>query len=89
MPALRQSVGVKRKLSRKAKLSIYRSIFGPTLTYGHELWEVTKRMRSQVQAAEMNFLRRVAGLSLRNRVRSSAIWEALGVQLLLHCIKRS
>ncbi|TWW80631.1 hypothetical protein D4764_01G0004460 [Takifugu flavidus] len=52
---------------------IYRSIFVPTLTYGHELWVMTERTRSRVQAAEMSFLRRVAGLSLRDRVRSSAI----------------
>ncbi|TWW62062.1 hypothetical protein D4764_04G0007090 [Takifugu flavidus] len=62
---------------------IYRSIFVPTLTYGHELWVMTERTRSRVQAAEMSFLRRVAGLSLRDRVRSSAIREELGVQPLL------
>nr|XP_008274832.1 PREDICTED: homeodomain-interacting protein kinase 1-like [Stegastes partitus] len=32
------TVVVKRELSRKAKLSLYQSIFVPTLTYGHELW---------------------------------------------------
>ena len=67
------TVVVQRELSRKAKLSIYRSIYVPTLTSGHELWVVTERMRSQIQAAEMSFLRRVAGLSLRERVRSSAL----------------
>jgi len=30
------SIVVKRELSRKAKLSLYRSIYVPTLTYGHE-----------------------------------------------------
>ncbi|TWW79900.1 hypothetical protein D4764_10G0009300 [Takifugu flavidus] len=34
MRTLHRSVVVKRELSRKAKLSIYRSIFVPTLTYG-------------------------------------------------------
>ncbi|KAI3352081.1 hypothetical protein L3Q82_020903 [Scortum barcoo] len=33
----------------------------PTLTYGHELWVMTERTRSRIQAAEMSFLRRVAG----------------------------
>ncbi|KAI3354568.1 hypothetical protein L3Q82_019072 [Scortum barcoo] len=33
-----RTVVVKKELSRKAKLSIYRSIYVPTLTYGHELW---------------------------------------------------
>ncbi|TWW77322.1 hypothetical protein D4764_12G0007120 [Takifugu flavidus] len=89
MRTLHRSVVVKRELSRKAKLSIYRSIFVPTLTYGHELWVMTERTRSRVQAAEMSFLRRVAGLSLRDRVRSSAIWEELGVESLLLRVERS
>ncbi|PWA23723.1 hypothetical protein CCH79_00006096 [Gambusia affinis] len=83
--ALYRSVVVKRELSQKAKLSIYRSIYVPTLIYGPELWVMTERTRSRIQAAEMGFLRRVAGLSLRERVRSSVIREGLRVEpLLLH-----
>ena len=37
MQSLYRSVVVKKELSRKAKLSIYRLIYVPTLTYGHEL----------------------------------------------------
>ncbi|TWW68233.1 hypothetical protein D4764_19G0000310 [Takifugu flavidus] len=83
MRSLHRSIVVKRELSQKVKLSIYWSIFVPTLNYGHELWIMTERTRSRVQAAEMSFLRRVAGLSLRDRVRSSAIREELGVEPLL------
>uniref|UniRef100_A0A8C6MDS9 TGF-beta family profile domain-containing protein n=1 Tax=Nothobranchius furzeri TaxID=105023 RepID=A0A8C6MDS9_NOTFU len=78
MRTLSRSVVVKRELSQKAKLSIYRSIYVPILTYGHELWVMTERTRSRIQVAEMSFLRRVAGLSLRDRVRSSDIREGLG-----------
>ena len=87
--SLYHTVVTKRELSRKAKLSIYRSIFVPTLTYGHEGWVMTERTRSRVQAAEMGFLRRVAGVSLRDRVRSSVIREGLGVEPLLLCVERS
>ncbi|TWW59885.1 hypothetical protein D4764_06G0014150 [Takifugu flavidus] len=76
-------------LSRKAKLTIYRSIYVPILTYGHQRWVMTKRMRLRIQAAEMSFLHRVAGLNLRDRVRSPDIWEELGVEPLLLHIKRS
>ncbi|TWW64289.1 hypothetical protein D4764_03G0012970 [Takifugu flavidus] len=72
-PVMHWSVVVKRELSQKAKLSIYRSIFVPTLTYGHELWVMTERTRSQVQAAEMSFLRRVAGLCLRDRAKQCTV----------------
>ena len=85
---------VKKELSQKTKLSIYRSIFKdsiyvPTLTYGHELCVVTERTRLRIQAAKMGFLRRVSGLSLRDRVRSSVISEGLGVEPLLLRIDRS
>lgn len=64
----------KSKLSHKAKkLSIYHSVYHPTPTYGHELSVMTKRIRSRVQLAEMSFLCRVAGLSLRDRLG----WGAL------------
>ncbi|KAK3516473.1 hypothetical protein QTP70_016707, partial [Hemibagrus guttatus] len=80
MRSMYRSVVVKKELSQKAKLSIYHSIYVSTLTYGHELWVMTERVRSRIQAAEMSFLRRVAGCSLRDRVRSSVTREELGVE---------
>ncbi|KAK0130608.1 putative uncharacterized transposon-derived protein F52C9.6 [Merluccius polli] len=89
MRTLHGSVVVKRELSQKANLSIYQLIYVPALTYGHELWVVTERTRLRVQAAKISFLRRVAGLSLRDRVRSSVIREELGVDPLLHRVEKS
>ena len=78
LQSLYRTVVRKRELSQKAKLSVYQAIFVPTLTYGHEGWVMTERTR--IQAAEMGFLRRVAGVSFRDKVRSSVIWEGLGVE---------
>ncbi|KAI3372494.1 hypothetical protein L3Q82_022695 [Scortum barcoo] len=91
MRSVYRTVVVKKELSRKAKLSIYRSIYVPTLTYGHELWVMTERTRSADTSwpAKMSFLRRVAGRSLRDRVRSSVTREELGVEPLLLHIERS
>ncbi|KAK3532990.1 hypothetical protein QTP70_006197 [Hemibagrus guttatus] len=88
MRSVYRSVVVKKELSRKAKLSIYQSIYIHTFTYGHELWVMTKRVRSRIQVAEMSFLRRVAVRSLRDRVRSSVTREELGVEPLLLHIER-
>jgi len=87
--ALYRSVLVKRELSRKAKFSIYWSVYVPTLTYDHELWIVTERTRLRKQAAKISFFRRLARLSLRDRVQSSDIRRELGVEPLLLCIERS
>ncbi|KAK0144504.1 Retrovirus-related Pol polyprotein from type-1 retrotransposable element R2 [Merluccius polli] len=51
--------------------------------------EQRTRTRSRVQVAEMSFLRRVAGLSLRDRVRSSVIRKELGVDPLILRVERS
>ena len=64
MWTLKQPVVVKRELSQKTKLSIYRSIYVPTLIYGHELWVMTKRTRSRIQATELSFLHRWLGSAL-------------------------
>ena len=44
---------------------------------GHESWVMTERVQSQVQASEMSFLRRIEGVALFNKVRSSEIKNVL------------
>ena len=48
MRALHYSVVLKLELSKKAKVSIFKTVFIPILTYGHESWVMTERVRSQV-----------------------------------------
>ncbi len=69
-----RSVVMKKELSCKEKLLIYRSIYVPTLTYGHELW---------VKIPD------TAGRSLRDRVKSSVTREELRLEPLLLDIERS
>ncbi|XP_035857605.1 uncharacterized protein LOC118495173 [Sander lucioperca] len=61
--------------SRKAKLSIYQLVYVSTLTYGHELWIVTERTRSQIKAATI-------------RIKSSDIWREIGLEPLLLRVER-
>ena len=42
MHARHRSVVMKRELFQKAKLAVFRSIFVPILTYGHESWVMAK-----------------------------------------------
>ena len=46
------------------------SFFVPILTYVHECWVMTERVRSQVHASKKDFLRKVRGLSLLNKVKA-------------------
>ena len=72
------TVVVKRELSHKAKLSIYRLIYIPTLTYSHELWVMTERMRSSIHAMELfDCLRLKCAVSLH--VAITVLLEVLSI----------
>ena len=80
---------MKRELSKKAKLLIFKTVFVPFLTYGPESWVMTERIRSQVQASKMRFSQRIEEVTLFNKVRSSEIRKSLNVEPLRLRIERS
>ena len=89
MRALLYSDVTKRELPKKTMLSIFKTVFIPILTHGHESWVMTERVRLQVQASEMRFLRRIEVVTLFNKMRSSEIRESLDIEPLLLRIERS
>ena len=82
MRALHYSVVMKQELSKKAKLSIFKTVFVPILTYGHGSWVMTERVLSPVQAFEMSFLRKIKKVTLLvfNKMRMSEIWKSLNIE---------
>ena len=68
---------------------MYYSILVPILPYGHEFWIMTERVRSQMQAFEIKFLRKIKGGTMFDRVRNAVIRESLDIDSLLLCIERS
>ena len=80
MRVLHYSVVMKRELSKKVRLSVFNTVHVPILTYGHESWVMTERMRSQVQTFKMKFFRRIEGVILFNKVRSSEIRKSLNIE---------
>lgn len=56
--------------------------------HGHELWIMTVRMNSWIQAAEMSFLHKMAGFTLRDRWRSD-IQKELGAEPLFLHVERN
>ena len=89
MQALHYSVVTKRELSKKAKFSIFKTVFVHVLAHGHKSWVMTERMRSQVQASEMRFFQRIEEVTLFNKVRSSGIRKSFNIEPLLLRIERS
>ena len=67
----------------KVKVTIYKTILRPILTYGCEAWTLTTKTTSRVQAAEMRVLRMIRGVTRRDRMRNANIRDELGVESII------
>ena len=62
--ALHRSVVMKHKTSKKAKLSIFKAVFVPILTFGHESWVITERVQSLAITSEVKILQKIEEVAL-------------------------
>ena len=70
-----------KKLPRKLKIKLYMTVIRPVLLYGAECWTWTVRKKEEqiLEKTEMRMLRRIKGVTLRDRVKSVDIRKELGV----------
>ena len=64
------SVGAEGVKEGNKTAGLYNAMVVPTLLYGCKMWTVQKRHESRLQACEMMYLRRIEGVSRRDRVRN-------------------
>lgn len=70
----------RREITKDTKLKVFKSIYRPILTYGCETWVLSQRMRSKLQACEMKYLRKVRGVTRRDKIRNEQIRTDLGME---------
>lgn len=68
---------IKKEISIIVKLSIYKSVYLPTLLHGKEPRVLNKRLKYKMQAAEVKYLRRPTGNTILDTVRIDTIREIL------------
>ena len=72
----------------KCKLLLYKVYYLPILTYGAVTWSLGERDSSRIQAAEMKFVRSIAGVSKLDKIKSREIRKQVGVEKLLFKLGR-
>lgn len=74
---------------QKTKIIIYTTILRPILLYGSEVWTLTQKNKSKVQAAEMKVLRLIKGVTRRDRIRNEDIRRELGLIAVTEVVERN
>ena len=69
------------------RIKVYNTLAIPMLTYGSEVWALRKTDKKRIEAAEMRFMRRTAGVTLRDKIHSEDIRSMLGVTSVVKRIK--
>ena len=77
-----------REISREAKVTVFESVTIPTLTYECEVWVLTEREKSRLQATEIRMLRKIAGVSRLDHVRNETVRERLRLEPVLKKVER-
>ena len=72
-----------KSASKGTRLKFYKVMVLPSLLFGIENWTLTKGQTSRIQAAEMRFLRHVAGYSLHDHRRNTYIRQELNIMSIL------
>lgn len=79
----------KKEISKKTKMTVYKTVFKPVLTYGSESWVLTKEAKRKLQTVEMKYLRAALGVTRRDRIRNDVIRTELEVEPLGKSIERN
>ena len=68
-----------KKMTMKLKINLYMTVIRPVLLYGAECWSVRKKEEQICEKTEMRMLRRIKGVTLRDKEKSVDIRKELGV----------
>ena len=78
-----------KKIPRKLKVKIYTTVIRPVLLYGAEVWTTRKKEEKLMETTEMRMLRRIKGVTLRDKQKSDEIRKELGVCNIIKKVKEA
>ncbi|KFD62148.1 hypothetical protein M514_25633 [Trichuris suis] len=68
-----------KKLPRKVKSKVYRTVIRPAVLYGSECWAITKKDEQRLSVMETTMLRRTIGISKLEHTPNETVRLSMGV----------
>jgi len=78
-----------KRLSLQVKIRLYESLVLSTLQYGAEMWPVTVANCKKLEAAHHKWLRRILGITWKQKVKNEEVRKRTGMGNLLNILKRN
>ena len=68
-----------KKMPRKLKVRLYKTVIRPIILYGAETWTMNKKEEKILETTEMRMLRRIRGVTRTDRMRNQDLRNELGI----------
>lgn len=78
----------KKAITTKTKIRIHELVLIPILKHGSESWVLTKKLKQKLNACEMKVLRKIAGVTKIDKIRSDIIRKDLKIISVVQRIER-
>ena len=76
-----------KNIPHRVKITIYKTIVQPILSYGCEAWTLTNKTTSRVQGAEMRVLRMIRRVTRRDMLSNESFRSELGVESIITSVE--
>ena len=77
-----------KKVPKRLKVLVYKTVIRPVLLYGNETWPVTDYLEDKISVCEMRMLRYCLGISLEEHRTNESIREEANVMAIADLMKR-
>ena len=69
-----------REISRPTKIQVYETLVLSALLYNAETWTLKEVQKNRLRVLEMTFLRKIEGVTRRDRIRNKEIYDRLSLR---------
>ena len=83
-----KSVWTNSKLTDHTNIQVYKACVVSTLLYGSESWTLRSRQERRLNSFHMRCLRRILGISWRDKVTNNAVLERTGIPTMFTLLKQ-
>ncbi|GBP24445.1 hypothetical protein EVAR_20769_1, partial [Eumeta japonica] len=73
------AIMISKSVSRQARLAIHNEVLNRTLMYDSESWVWQKKNESRINAVEMQFLRSMCGMYLKDKCMNTDVIDRCGL----------